>query len=92
MIPEEVWRRIRKLEDAVENGRFIRRDIFDLVVHEMREDNARTQSELGQMRAELKEERETRETDRKGLRNLMLGALFAAVGSLVVSFVLAQTL
>src|SRR5262245_15264140 len=91
-IPEEVWRRLKRLEDAVENGRFIRRDIFDLVVKDQRDDYDRIISELGEIKATLKSERENRDADRKGLRNLVLGALFAAAGSLIVSLIVASAI
>jgi hypothetical protein len=85
MVPEEVWRRLRKLEDAVENGRFIRRDIFDLVVSDFRTEIARSNEALGEMRSEMKAEREDRENERKAFRNLLIGTLLAAASSLGVS-------
>src|SRR5262245_32356908 len=89
VVPEEVWRRLKKLEEAVENGRFIRKDIFDLVVHDVRDDYTRISQELGEIKATLKAEREARENDRRGLRNLILAALFSAAGSLVVTLIIA---
>lgn len=84
-----IERRLGELEQAFrrinENGPFLRKDLFEILNRERRESEARLEKELGEIRAEIKADKEAREDDRKGVRNLLLGALFAAAGSLIVS-------
>ena len=87
--PDEVWRRLKKLEDKTENGMFVRKDVFELVNRQVRDDYEHIVIELASLRAEMKADREAREADRKGIRNLIFAALLSAGGSIVVSLLVA---
>jgi hypothetical protein len=92
MSEADVERRLRALERMVDNGRFLRRDVFDVVLRDVRDDFGRIETALADIRSGMKADREAREADRKGIRNLILGALFTGGVSLAASFVLWATL
>jgi glucose-6-phosphate-specific signal transduction histidine kinase len=81
-------RRLRNLERMLDNGRFVRVDVFREVRDGIGDDLARIQSELGMIRKAQEDERKAREDDRKGIRNLVLGAIAAGGVSLVVSLIM----
>lgn len=86
-IPEDFHRRLQNIENKLDDGLFVRRDIFELVNRQVRDDYEHIVIELASIQADMKRDRETRENDRKGLRNLILAALFSAAGSVVVSLI-----
>ena len=84
-VPEEYRRRVENIERMLDNGRFLRRDIFEVVLAELHGDFARIDSELGAIRKTQADERKAREDDRRGVRNLVLAAMLSAGFSLFAS-------
>lgn len=86
---ESIDRRVGRLERTLENGPYVRKDVWYEVVGSLREDLAGLRSDIGMIRKDMEDERKARENDRRGIRNLVLAAVFSAGLSVVVTFVVA---
>jgi len=89
-VADDVERRVQDIERKLDNGRYLRRETFELVTTELRGDFSRIETDLGAIRAMLESERKDRENDRRGIRNLVISALLAAGASVVVSLIVAS--
>lgn len=73
---EPLERRVEQLEHKLDNGRYLRRETFDLVSIELRGDIADLRKAIANDKAE-----------RRSLRNLMLAAFIAAALSIAASVI-----
>lgn len=77
---DDLERRVGILENKLDNGRYLRRETFDLVTLELRGDIADLKSVIAKDKAD-------RVSDRKSLRNLVLAAFAAGIVSIAVSLI-----
>lgn len=75
---EELERRVGQLENKLDNGRYLRRETFDLVSIELRGD-------IADLKAVIARDKDDRIAERRSLRNLVIGAFAAGIVSIVVS-------
>ena len=92
MSDEETRRRLQHVEDKLDNGRYVRSDLFETVFKNIRDDLVETKEQVKELKSDIALQRREARDNARAIRNMVLGAIFTGIVSILVAVILSFAL